>query len=61
MVPSTLLGQLTIVSGEEDILVSLQSSIPYVEVVEELLETVSSVGDCEQCLCGLFFDITRFV
>jgi len=32
-------GQLVIVSGEEDILVSCPSSTPYVEAVEELLET----------------------
>jgi len=47
VVPSTLhqklkfvvQGQLIIVSGEEDILVSCPSSMPYVEVVEESLET----------------------
>ena len=32
-------GQLVIVSGEEDILVSCPSSTPYVEAVEESLET----------------------
>jgi len=32
-------GQLIIVSGEEDILVSCPSSMPYVEAVEESLET----------------------
>ena len=32
-------GQLIIVSGEEDILVSCPSSTPYMEVVEESLET----------------------
>ena len=32
-------GQLIIVSGEEDILVSCPSSTPYVEAVEESLET----------------------
>jgi len=47
VVPSTLHqklkfvveGQLVIVSGKEDILVSCLSSMPYVEVVEESLET----------------------
>ena len=47
MVPSTLPkklkflveGQLVIVSGEEDILVSCPSSTPYVEDAEESLET----------------------
>jgi len=47
VVPSTLHqklkfmveGQLIIVSGEKDILVSCHSSTPYVEVVEESLET----------------------
>ena len=46
MVPSSLHqklkfvveGQLAIVLGEEDILVSCLSSTPYVEVVEESLE-----------------------
>jgi len=33
-------GQLVIVSGEEDILVSYLSSTPYVEAVEESLETL---------------------
>ena len=32
-------GQLIIVSGEEDILVSCPSSTPYVEATEESLET----------------------
>ena len=32
-------GQLIIVSGEEDILVSCHSSMPYVEAMEESLET----------------------
>jgi len=32
-------GQLVIVSGEEDILVSCPSSTPYVEATEESLET----------------------
>ena len=32
-------GQLVIVSGEEDILVSCLSSTPYVEAAEESLET----------------------
>ena len=32
-------GQMVIVSGEEDILVSCPSSTPYVEVVEDSLET----------------------
>jgi len=32
-------GHLVIVSGEEDILVSCPSSMPYVEAVEESLET----------------------
>ena len=32
-------GQLIIVSGEEDILVSCPSSTPYVEAAEESLET----------------------
>ena len=48
MVPSSLHhklkfvveGQLVIVSGEEDILVSYLSSTPYVEAVEESLETL---------------------
>ena len=47
VVPSTLHqklkfvvgGQLIIVSGEKDILVSYSSTIPYIEVVEESLET----------------------
>ena len=47
VLPSTLLqklkfvveGQLVIVSGEEDILMSCPSSMPYVEVAEESLET----------------------
>ena len=32
-------GRLVIVSGEEDILVSFPSSMPYVEAAEESLET----------------------
>jgi len=32
-------GQLVIVSGEEDFLVSCPSSMPYVEAAEESLET----------------------
>ena len=32
-------GQLIIVSGEEDILVSCPSSMPYVEAIEESMET----------------------
>ena len=47
VVPSTLHqklkfvveGRLVIVSGEEDILVSYPSSMPYVESTEEFLET----------------------
>ena len=47
VVPSTLHqklkfvveGHLVIVSGEEDILVSISSSMPYVEAAEESLET----------------------
>ena len=47
VVPSTLHqklkfvveGHLVIVSGEEDVLVSFASSMPYVEAVEESLET----------------------
>ena len=32
-------GQLVIISGEEDILISCSSSTPYVEAAEESLET----------------------
>ena len=37
--PYVVKGQLVIVSGEEDVLVSFPSSTPYVEAVEESLET----------------------
>ena len=38
-------GQLVIVSGEEDILVSFPSSMPYVEATEESLETAFQASE----------------
>ena len=78
VVPSTLHqklkfvveGQLVIVSGEEDILVSCPSSTPYVEAVEESLETsfqaleiMSSAymesPPVQPCLSGASFMVAR--